>query len=518
MRRQWLMALALSALASAGLAQRTLVFGHEGEPVNLESGNITDGVSIYAQRQIYDTLVDFKAGSTDPIPALATSWFASPDGKSWTFRLRQGVKFHDGTDFDAAAVQASFDHIVDPATQSRSAATALGPYDRTEVVDDFTVRVVFKEPNGAFLNTVADALFAPSSPAALQQSGAAYGQRPVGTGPYMFKEWVPDDHVTLVRNPAYAWPSPAFTNQGPGLLDELVFRIIPDATTRVNALKTGEVDLAENLPPQDVVGFQGDANFQIFNASVTGMPYSIMVNAQKTPTDDVKVRQALQFAVSQDDIVAVLYQGVYEPSHNVFLPGTLGYDESLDAMYSYDPDRAKQLLDEAGWVLNGDVREKDGQPLKLNFVNIANFGFDDIALLMQAQFQEVGIQSEISAQSFPTVGETYNKGEHHLANFFYYAVDPYFMRALYACDQIESGFNWMHYCNPELDALVQQGNATADPAERAAIYAQAARIVMEDAVVIPIYEQRAVFVGQAGISNLAFSINGMPYFHDVAVG
>jgi peptide/nickel transport system substrate-binding protein len=497
-----------------------LTFGMWQSPDSLDPA-VTGLISVgYILSQVYEALIWHRPGLSaekEFYPGLAETWEISQDAKEYTFHLRKDVKFHDGTPLTAEAIKVSYDHIVDPNTKSRSAATALGPYDHTEVIDDYTAKVVFKESNGAFLNTVADPLFSPSSPTALQKSGADFGQNPVGTGPFKFKEWVIDDHVTLIRNPDYAWPSTAFKNQGPPYLDELTFRIIPDASTRVNALKTGEVDMAENLPPQDLTTFQGDANFQVFNAPVTGMPYCIMVNVAKPPTDDLKVRQALEFATNQEAIIDALYQGVYEASHNVFLPTTLGYDASLDAMYSYDPDKAKALLDEAGWTLNGDVREKNGQPLKLNFVNIANFGFDDISLLMQSQFQDVGIQTDISAQSFPAVGDTYNKGDHNLADFFYYAVDPYFMRALWACDQIQHGFNWMHYCNADLDKLVQEGNATADAATRGPIYAQASKIVMEDATVIPIYQQRAVFAGKKSIQDLSFSINGFPYFHDVSL-
>ena len=472
----------------------------------------------YILSQVYEPLIWHRPGIEDGkefFPGLAETWEISADATEYTFHLRKDVKFHDGTPLTAAAVKASFDHIVDPATKSLSAASALGPYDRTDVIDDYTAKVVFKEPNGSFLNNVADSLFSPSSPAALAAAGADFGQHPVGTGQYMFKEWVINDHVTLVRNPDYAWASPSFTNQGQGYFDELVFRIIPDASTRVNALKTGEVDMAENLPPQDVITFQNDPAFQVLNASVTGMPYNIMVNVATAPTDDIKVRQALQFATNQDEIIDALFKGVYEAAHNIFLPATLGYDASLDTMYSYSPDRAKSLLDEAGWVLNGDVREKDGQKLKLNFVNIAGFGFDDISLVLQAQFADVGVQADISAEAFSAAAATYNAGTHNLADFFYYAVDPYFMRSLFSCDQIASGFNWMHYCDPALEALIQEGNSTGDNAKRGEIYAQAAKMVMENAAVIPIYQQRAVFAAKKGITGVNFSLNGYPYFHDL---
>ncbi len=538
-RRRFLGGAAGAGLALAGAASSAAApaAGSTAAPVRLQAAGGTFTFAIwqspdsldpavtglisagYILSQVYEPLIWHRPGlqaGKEFFPGLAETWDVSADAKEYTFHLRKDVKFHDGTPLTAAALKTSFDHIVNPATKSLSAASAFGPYDRTDVIDDYTAKIVFKQPNGAFLNTVADALFSPSSPTALAAAGANFGQHPVGTGQYMFKEWVIDDHVTLVKNPNYAWSSPSFANQGQGAFDELVFRIIPDASTRVNALKTGEVDMAENLPPQDVLTFQSDPAFQIFNASVSGMPYCIMVNVATAPTDDLKVRQALQYATNQQEIIDALFKGVYEPSHNIFLPATLGYDKSLDTMYTYDPAKAKALLDEAGWTLNGAVREKAGKPLKLNFVNIAGFGFDDIALVLQAQFADVGIQADISAQAFSAAAATYNSGAHNLADFFYYAVDPYFMRSLFSCDQIASGFNWMHYCDPALEKLTQDGNATGDNAKRDVIYAQAAKMVMEAAAVIPIYEQRAVFAAKKNVTGLSFSINGYPYFHDVS--
>jgi peptide/nickel transport system substrate-binding protein len=478
----------------------------------------------YVLSQLYEPLIWRMPGiqeGTEFFPGLAESWEVSDDVTTYTFHLRKDVKFHDGTPLTAEAIKVSYDHIVDPNTKSASAATALGPYDHTEVVDDYTAKIVFKEPNGAFLNTVANSSqFSPSSPAALQADPAGFGQHPVGTGPFMFKEWVVDDHVTVVKNPDYAWPSQIFANQGQAYLDELTFRIIPDASTRMNALKTGDVDMAENPPPQDVEGFASDAdNYQVFHASTTGMPYCIMVNCANPPTDDVKVRQALEFAVSQEQIIDTLYKGVYQPAHNLFLPGTTGRDDGLNSMYTYDPAGAAALLDEAGWVLDGDVRKKDGQELKLKFINLAGFGFDDISLLMQAQFQEVGIQTDITAESFPAVGDTLNNGNggHNLTDFFYYAPDPFFMRALFACDQVGKGFNWMHYCNAEVDQMVTEGNATSDAAKRQEIYAAAAKKVMEDATFIPIYEQAAVFPAKKNVTGLMFTTTGGPLFYNVSM-
>ncbi len=476
----------------------------------------------YATINMFDPLVWRLPGmrqGQEYFPGLAERWEVSPDARRYTFYLREDVKFHDGTPLTARAVRDTFEHIMNPETRSRSARPALGPYLRTDVRGDHVVTVVFSEPNAAFMNNVCTPGMAPSSPKALAEQGHRnYGQRPVGTGPFMFKEWVPGSHVTIVANPDYRWGPSVARHQGPPNIAEVTFRIIPDIATRFNALRTGEVLVTENLSPPDVSILQRTPGYVVYTAPVTGMPYSIMVNARRAPTDDLKVRQALQLATDQDTIVEALYSGIYKPAHNIFLPTTIGYDPGLDKTYRYDPSRARALLEEAGWAMGpGGVRQKGGQPLRLRFINIANFGFDQISQLMQAQWQEVGIQTDISAQGFPSVAETYGRGEHHLANFFFYSVDPFFMRALYACDQIGAGFNYMHYCNPQLDEAVMKANGSADPVKRIPLIRQAAKIATDAAVVIPVYQQRAVFSASSRVQALRFTVNGYPIFYDVTL-
>ncbi|HKV70778.1 MAG TPA: ABC transporter substrate-binding protein [Gemmatimonadales bacterium] len=508
--------------SAAQTASGRIVFAMWQSPESLDpgtSGLISAG---YVGSNMFDPLVWHLPGmhtGQEYFPGLAVRWEISSDARRYTFRLRKDVKFHDGTPFNAQAVKETLGHIVNPETRSRSAITALGPYSHTEVKGDDLVTVVFKEPNGSFLNTVATSGLSPISPAALRQYGhRGVSQHPVGTGPFMFKEWVPGSHVTLLANPDYNWAPSVAHHQGPPHLAEVTFRIIADASTRFNALRTGEVLIAENLAPPDVSLLQRAPNVTVFAAEVTGMPYAIMVNTKRPPTDDLKVRQALEFATNQEAIIEALYKGIYGPSHNIFLPTTLSYDPSLDKVYQPNPERAKGLLEEAGWkVGSGGVRQKGGQPLVLRFINIANFGFDQISQLLQAQWQELGIQTEISAQSFPTVAEIYNKGEHNLADFFFYSVDPFLMRALYACDQAAKGFNWMHYCDPQVDDLVAKGNGTADPTKRIPFFRQAAKIVTEAAVVIPIYRQRALFEASNRVQALRFTVNGYPIFYDATL-
>ncbi|TMC11976.1 MAG: ABC transporter substrate-binding protein [Chloroflexi bacterium] len=487
------------------------------EPDTLDpaaSGLITVGT---ISRCVFDSLVWSlpKGGSTAFSPGLATSWEVSPDATSYTFHLRQGVKFHDGTTFDANAVKSTFDHIVDPNTKSKGAASALGPYKETQVVDSHTAKVVFESPNAAFMNEVAG--FSITSPAALQKYGADFAKNPVGTGPFRFKEYVVGQHVTVERNPDYSW-GPAPIRSGPALLSEITFRILSDAGARFNALQTGEVHFAPNLNPQDVASVKSSSQYRFYQVASTGMPWNIMINAQRPPTDDINVRRALLYATDQQAIIKTLYFGLHTAADQVFTPITPGYDSSLKGRYTHDAAKAGQLLDQAGWTKGSNgMRQKGGQPLKLTFINISGFGFDDISQLLQSQYRDAGIQVDISDQSFPAVGDAYNRGDHNLADFFYYDVDPYFVRAIFGADQIAHGFNWEHYANPQLDALVDRANATSDAAARTRLYQQANSIIEDAAVIIPIYNSDGLFVGSSKLKGVQFTVNATPLFHGASM-
>jgi peptide/nickel transport system substrate-binding protein len=504
-----------SSSSSAGNKKMTMAVFQEPDTLDPSaSGLITVGT---ISQCLFDHLIWSlpKNGSNALSPGLARSWEVSSDTMAYTFHLRQDVKFHDGTPFDATAVKATFDHIVDPNTKSKAAASALGPYKETQVVDSRTARVVFTAPNAAFINEVAG--FSIVSPAALQKYGADFAKNPVGTGPFRFKEYVVGQHVTVERNPEYNW-GPAAIRSGPPLLSEITFRILADPGARFNALQTGEVHFAPNLNPQDISKVKGGSQYRVYQVASTGMPWNIMVNAQKPPTDDVNVRRALQYATDQQAIIKTLYFGLHTAADQVFTPITPGYETSLKGMYSHDPTKAAQLLDQAGWTRGASgMRQKNGQPLKLSFINIAGFGFDDISQLMQSQLRDVGIQVDISDQSFPAVGDAYNRGDQHLADFFYYDVDPYFVRAIFGADQIAHGFNWEHYSNPQLDAMVDRANATSDAAARAGLYQQVNRTIMEAAVIIPIYNSDGLFVGTSGLSGVQFTVNATPLFHGASM-
>lgn len=253
----------------------TLVYGSGGQPVNLEPGNVTDGNSLIVQQQIYNRLLEFKPGTTELAPALATEWSSTPDGKTWTFKLRSGVKFHDGTPFDAAAVVFNVGRWWDPNHPNgyRNAGKSyeiwqqiFGGFKGTPnalmetvtAVDPMTVRFVLRRPFAAFPSAIATGYFGMASPTAVQKAGAAYGTASamaVGTGPFQFKEWRTGDRVVLTKNPNYWQPDLPQSEQ-------LVIRFVTDPAARLAQLRAGQIDFTVDLAPDQRQELANDPNVQ----------------------------------------------------------------------------------------------------------------------------------------------------------------------------------------------------------------------------------------------------------------
>jgi peptide/nickel transport system substrate-binding protein len=507
---------ACGGTAAPSSGSKTLATGVFQNPDSLDPG--ATGLVSVAQmlNSMFDPLIWKFPSDPTYYPGLAESFSVSPDAKTYTFKLRKNVKFHDGTPFNAAAVKATFDHIVNPATKSESAIGALGPYKETVVVDPYTAQIVFTAPNAAFVNEMTGITFGISSPTALAKYGKGYDTHPVGTGPFMFTQYVNEEKVVVTRNPHYAWGPPPLGNGKPALLDQITFRILPDPSSQADALTTNEIQIGQNLNPGDVESAVS-AGKRKLTAPSTGMPYCIMINAQKAPTDELAVRQAIEFSINNVSIINTLFKGLYTPANSLLTPTTPGYSAS-QALYSYNPTKAAHLLDGAGWKMgSGGVRSRNGQQLSLSFINIANFGFDGISQLMQAQMNAVGIHSVITDQAFPAVGTTYNQGSQNLADWFYYDVDPYLFATVFNSKQIKSGFNWEHYDNPTVDGEIAAANATTSNAARVAKYKAIAQTLAESATIIPIYNLESILVTQPNVKGIKFDLIAQPLYHVTTV-
>lgn len=487
------------------------------EPDTLDPAALSLISTLQVVQSMFDTLI-YQVPGRGYYPGLAQSFKVSPDVRVYTFQLRRGVLFHDGTPFNAQAVKFNFDRIVDSKFRSGVSKGNLGPYLKTDVIGPYTVQIVFKEPNASFINEMTHQSYSISSPTAIKKYGNNYGSNPVGTGPFVFKEWKKGNHVTAVRNPNYNWGPSFLGNRGAPQLSQVTFRTLPDHSAQASALQTGEISLAQNLSPQDIAQILQGGKYAKWVSPAFGIPYAMLLNAQKAPTDDIRVRKALNFAADQDAIIKAFYNGVYTPAVSVFDEGTLGFDARTQDLYPHDVGKANQLLDDAGWKRGSSgVRQKDGQDLTVKFLIVSNFGFDNMSQLLQAQFKEVGVASDISTEGFPGVFDSFNKGVQNLASFFYYDVDPFAIHSIFGCAFIGNALNWAHFCDASFDKLAATANALPNARQRTAAYDRAGRYLMDQAVLIPVYNKRGVFVGRSSIKGLVFTVNTAPMFNDVTL-
>lgn len=465
---------------------------------------------------LFDTLVTLVRETGETKPGLATSWDASPDGKVYTFKLRPGVKFHDGTPFDAAAVKYTFDSIVDPALKSLTAIGYLGPYDRTDVVDDHTVTVRFKEPYAPFLNTLSSSVLAPVSPTAAKKYGNDdFGRNPVGTGPFMFKEWKQQVSMTLVKNPGYAWPGGTSQHDGLAYLDQMVMKFFPDATTLDGTLGSGESTIIDAVLPQNVKRLQGDNRFQILLPSVPGSPQILPLNAAKAPTDDLKVRQAILYGVDTQAIVDSLWFGTIKAARGPLASSTWAYDPKVEASYPFDPKKAAQLLDEAGWTKgSGGMREKNGQPLTLEYITVTGIQ-GQAAQLVQSYLATLGMKVNLQILEYAATATAYLAGKHNIARIGYTGTDPVALSTLYHSRNIPgTNFNRTMKPDAKLDTMLDDATAEMDREKRKQRYFTIQEYIMDQALMIPLWEQTIFWGASAKVKGLHPLSLGQIGFYD----
>jgi peptide/nickel transport system substrate-binding protein len=466
---------------------------------------------------VYDTLVYQDLDGTF-VPGLAERWEFSDDGLVYTFYLRRDVTFHDGTPFNAEAVQFNLDRIADPDTGSRKAVGMLGPYDRTEIVDEYTVKVHFREPYAPFLDSASQVYLGMASPAAVEKWGADYQLHQVGTGPFVFVEYVPNDHLTLVRNPDYNWAPQVYSHNGPAYLDEIEFRFYVDPSVRAPALESGEADVMGEVPPQDAARLEGNEDFVLHRVPVPGQPLQFFLNTERPPTDDPRVRQALLYAADRQAIVSTIFLDYSPVAYGPLGSATMGYDPAVEGMYAYDPEEASRLLEEAGWIdANGDgVRDREGQPLELNAILMTWGYLSEVGQMLQAQYRAVGIDLKTQTVAFPAAVEAAGEGEHHLAPMTFFSSDPSVLDFTYLSSNADGGFNWSKVRDAELDRLLTEALSEPDPDRRVALYSQAQRRIMDLALVLPIREYVNLNATSAHVHDLQFDLRGwFPWLHDV---
>jgi len=446
---------------------------------------------------LFDPLV-WEAKGGEFIPGLAEKWEVNATADRYTFYLRKDVKFHDGTPFNADAVKFTFDRIVDPELKSQMAFSALGPYESTTVANPSTVVVKFKRPFAPFLSSVAGSVLAPVSPDAVRKYGKDFGTQPVGTGPFKFASYSTDNVLRMVRNPDYRWGPSLFKHQGPPFLDAVSWRIIPEASTRLAALRAGEVHVIQDVPTQEYRNVQREASIQLLQGDLAGSGWSMMMNVTKPPTDDVRVRQALEWGVDKAAMVRAVWLGVHKPACSPITSSMFGFDPATCGVYKYDPKKAGDLLDEAGWKMGpGGVRKKDGQDLTLAlYYRSDNPDFTAMATFLQSMYQQIGIKVDLNGLAQAGYFNAVRAGQHNLQFWWDTRTDPDVVRILLYSANANGGTNRNRYKNAEMDTLIDEAAGTTDPAKRKRLYTQIQMKTLQEAIMVFFADPLNVFAIQ----------------------
>ncbi len=492
----------------------SLTLGLGTEPVTLDPAAGFLIPERFILMDIYDTLL--AADQNGELHAgLATAWESSADATEFTLTLRDDVTFHDGTPFNAEAVKSAFDRIA-AIEEFSTAAQIMAGYVESTAVDNATISVTFDGPKPTFFTDLSQPWMGIPSPTATEN--ADFGQNPVGTGPFMFSEWAVQDHLTLVRNPDYTWAPEFARHTGPAFLDEVVFRFLPEPATRLAALQTGEIQVAEDPPAQEASTLIGSEAYNLRTFSAPGMPAHMMINTEKPPTDDLLVRQAMIYAVNQEELVQIAFNGLQTPAHSVLSPSTFGYNPDAAALYSYDPARAAELLEEAGWTdTDGDgIREKNGESLKV--VYPASPVYEEAYMeLLAAYLNEVGFEVDLITMDDAGIFEFGVAGNHNLLGMGWTSADPVVLRYVYHSENIDGGSGFTRLVNADLDSALENAGVELDTAARAQDYADAQQVIMENAIAIPLHLYDRVMLMDTTVQGWRYDSEGYPWLYEISL-
>lgn len=506
-----LLAGCVSPTASANVATTThnrIVYGLTLSPSGFDPHIHQSSEIGIVLRQVYDTLIYRDPTTGQFVPGLAESWTISEDRLSYEFRLRQGVTFHDGTPFNAQAVGRNLDRITDPETRSQNAVFLLGSYQGYEIIDDYTIRLNLALPHAPLLDSLSQFYLGIASPRALDTySNERYQFNQVGTGPFRFVEYIPDNRLVIRRNPDYNWGPPFYQPPEQNGIDEVEFRFYTDASTRYTALEVNDVQIIGEIPPVDARALTANPQLQLIPAEVGGQPDQFLMNTQRFPTDNVVFRRALIYATSRQTITDLVYQG-FSPIAWGPLARRTQFSLDLNGTYATDIQQARALLASLGYTDEDNDGFLDAGDGALEVVILVPPWGENrqIAQLLQDQWRAIGVRVVLRpVPDFPTLLSEVTEGDYNLVPFNSFGLDPAFLRTYFT----EGGArNWSRFSSPDLNIILTEGERRLDPATRRELYGNAQRLIMDQALILPIRERVNLNGARASIRNLRYDAFG----------
>ncbi|AEC51588.1 dipeptide ABC transporter, dipeptide-binding protein [Pyrococcus sp. NA2] len=475
---------------------KVLVIGYTRDPDTLDPQKST-WVDITTSL-VFATLINI---GTDGkiIPGLAESWEISEDGKVITFHLRKGIKDALGNPITAEDVKFVFDRLMNPETRSPMAPLVLGPLKEVKVIDDYTVQLIYEEPYGPALPFLATmppvGIF---SKEFYEKVGPVqFGQTPAGTGPYYVVKWVRGAYIEYKRNPYWKReyrPDPALKNPGPPYIETIRFRIIKEPFTLVSEFKKGNIHVLLDVPPEFYKELANDPNVEMIPALEYVLHY-IGFNCQKYPFNDTRVRQAINMAINREEIIKYALEGLAVPVHGPLVPSMNGYSEKMEEYakqkYPYDPEKAKQLLAEAGWVdRDGDgiLEDKNGNKFIVEmWISTGELEAPKVAQIIQAQLAKIGIKVKIRTVEESSFTDLVSKGLHQMYLLRYGLQDAQILLYMF---HSKKGVKRMFFYRKDLDEALDKMGTTVDPQERQRYIEEAEKILIDGAPMVPLYARK----------------------------
>ncbi|RDI37772.1 peptide/nickel transport system substrate-binding protein [Gluconacetobacter liquefaciens] len=476
----------------------TLIYATDREPICLDPHVQGDMPQVFLAEQYLDSLVAMDS-SGHILPWLATDWTVSEDGRTYIFHLRHDVTFTDGTPLTAEAVRANLDHMVDPHTQSSTAGGYIKQYAGTDIIDAYTAAVHLKTPYAAFLEVLAQGFLGIESPRALARPRDENCQNPVGSGPFRIVRWDHQSQIVLERNPAYRWGPPTALHTGPARLDRIEWRIIPEASVRFAALQAGEVDVIDSLPPEAETPAQRNPDLWLLMADRPGNPTNGTLNIKRAPFDDIRVREAFIRSADIDGALASVFFHHYRRAGGPLSPTTPFYSPTFEHHADYDPDRARTLLDQAGWTgrTEDGIRTRDGHALVVHIPLKASLSAAERTLWeqVQATARTTGFDVRLENGDDTSIQEREGHWDYDVRIGYWNTNTADVLRIVFSSaflgaagvgghHQNEAGFS-----DPTFDQIVNDALLTTDPDKRRALYLQAQTIAAQNFLQITTYPQ-----------------------------
>ncbi len=476
----------------------TLIVARLSDAENLDPqfSSTINAASVF-HHTIYEGLVQ-RDKNMEFQPMLAKEW-NQPDEWTWEFKLREDVVFHDGTPLTSEAVKKTFERVLDKEVASPKAGL-FKMIKEVKAIDEYTVQFILTEPFSPLLSILANHEGGILSPKAIEQFGKQLSQNPVGTGPFKFQAWTAGQEIQLVKNEQYWGKQPK--------VDKVVYRVVPEDTTRVAMVQTGEAHIAEPVPVTEIERIQGSKDMELYRSSAFGTEF-IGFNFKSKPFDDIRVRQAINYAIESNVILQGVYNNVGSKANSLLGPQVFGYHKDLKG-YEYNVNKAKQLLAEAGYP-NG---------FKTSLVTMDQKERVNLAEVVQSQLKGIGIELEVKVMEYGAFVSALGKGESEMfiSSWRNATGDAdYNQYHLFHGSSHGASGNYFFYTNEEVDKLIEEGRLVSDSEKRKEIYAKLQEIQEEEAVFIPVRILENIAATNNNVQGLYINPSGYLMVNEVTV-